>query len=497
MTPNETEGLLRDALRAHRDDVDSLPPGTDPWLIVSRAHRRSRARHRTVTAGTLIALTAVGGGLASGVHFWPAHTTDPANNSQTTQDFTHLSKPEDWHALDDGKPRGALGQDSQLLQDVLNVLEQVNPITKPVTQPDSVHVLWADVLNGRRYALVAGKFTNTYGKNAKPEEQIVWLSEQTAGGPLLAFESSTDAKAILPIEYDDGHGGKRVRAVVPRGSTVIQSRTGINVEGYERAPLDPVSVHDGVVDVPLPDPLGAGPLNLQASFHKTIVWTSTLQLGTEARGQSTSPELTAAERLAATQGARGPGIPLTDKEQLGHDRTSAAINSVINKFESDAAHTSPRVEWAGTTPAALGSGILTAVSGGLPDQGRLLEIRRETLNGRGNWQYVKLLPAGKLPDAVVWRTESSASPEEAVVGWLFGPGVTSVEVTVNGKARSVTTTDGLGWLSVERHATVTVTAHGLPGGTVTRVVRPQDSVPSSPSQLNPLDFGVDLASVTS
>ncbi len=466
MTTEATETLLRESLQAHVDDVGTIT--ADPWLRVSRAHRRSRFRRRTAAVGALVAAAAVTGSLA-GTQPWAdqLRTTQPANPTQPADPTPGGKRDLGWLQLDDGTPRGALGNDPALRQAVVKALLKAglhSPNAPQLTQ-DTVHLLWGGELEGKRVALVRALHIFDPKNHPQRTEVLLWLTGPTGGGAMKPLSINDEGPAIKALPYLDAQGGRRLLAVVGRDAQVAATRTTISAaEGELERAWSPVPVHDGVVDVPVPDPFGRGPLLLQAwprsgSPGGGFASSATLSPST---GSDPVSGLTPAQLDTLVKQGRGPGL----KRGRPH-LASSAVESAVTQLWSDAAHTSPRVEWSGTVPAARGGGSLVVASAGFPGQGRVLSIRRFSADQGDPWRYVGAVPADApfgADSAYAWRLSPYVASDEDrltrnqhVIVWMFGPDTTSVTVDVNGKTRKSTTQDGLGWMLVDKGDQVAVT----------------------------------------
>jgi hypothetical protein len=450
MSPDPTETLLRDALQSHRHDAG---PGAsfDPWLRVSRAHRQSRLRRRTAAAGALVSVAAMVTSLA-GTQPWAGSGPEmlPSDESGAAKGLLRL---------DDGRSRGALGNDPALRRAVIKGLRKAEGSQSLLVlkQPDTVHVLWAGILGDRRVALTAAVLIDAE-RASRPT--LSWLTGPAKDDSMHVVDQVWEGPAMAALPYSDGQGGQRLLAVVRRGAKVSAARTVISPDrGRIVRDWQPVQAKDGVVDLAVPNPLGRGPLILRAQ-----VGSEKPEYVSSANTLSAAPELTPArlsseEIAAAAKHARGPGLP--------PDRL-LSLSRVVQFLRSDAAHTDPRVEWAGPVPAARGGGSLDVASAGLPGQGRILEIVRASADHDADWMHAVTLPAGALEAgwAGAWRlptpTEEAATGQ--VVVWMFGRDFTSVEVTVNGKVRPSITDDGLGWLEIDPEDEVVVTGHRARNG---------------------------------
>jgi hypothetical protein len=480
MTTEPTEVLLRESLQAHVDDVGRT--AADPWLRVSRAHRRSRLRRRTAAAGALVAAVAVTGSLV-GTPPWAglSHSSQPADPAPSSDRDLGLRR------LDDGTPRGPLGNDSTLRKAVVEALLKAgsgNPNAPQLAQPDTVHLLWGGTLEGKRVALARAVQVFDPQQNPQNDEVLVWLTGPADGGAMDLLSLDNVGPAIHALPYLDSGGERRLLAIVGRDATVTAARTVITPDaGKLYRSWSPVEVKDGVVDVPVPDSLGRGPVLLRAQYPSGADgYASSVNPFSPSTDSAAPNGLTVAARQALADQARGPG--------LTWQQTSTALDSAMIQLWSDAAHTDPRVEWAGTVPAARDGGSLVVASAGFPDQGRILSIQRSSKDQQDLWHYVAAVPAG-TPSAAgsVWAerltptktSDSDAVPsDQQIVVWMFGTDTTSVSVTVNGKARRSTTQDGLGWLLVKSDDEVIVTGHRSFGGNVKLPLNPRDVEPVTP-----------------
>jgi hypothetical protein len=471
MTPHESETLLREALMARVGDVDTT---ADPWLRVSRAHRRSQARRRVATVSGLAAAAVAVAVTLIGSPPW-ANRAEPAPAQQPS--VVIVDQPdfgiEPWGPgsdgirgylrLADGKPRGALGRDPDLRADVVAAVRNPGDNGIPgwkLTDPSRLQVLWADVRDGRRLALAMAVLeTEPPASTTEPTvEPLIWVGEPTAGAPMRIMEEYNVASGVVAKIYRGDDGQARVLAIVRRGATVVGSRPTITADGrIQQHAWQSLPVQDGVVDVPLPDPAGRGPLTLRATVGTGggayVSTRGTAPLSNDDFGLAMAGT-TEAEVVAASRRARGPGV--------GSDWTIAALNTVIARFGTDFAHTAPRIEWAG--PGAAGESV-TAVSAGLSGQGRLLQISMRT-NRLERWFFERPLPASDRPFSLGWRVPAVDATGKAagqVAGWLLGPDVTSVTVTVDGVSRPGPLRDGLGWVSVQPKQKVIVTGHRATG----------------------------------
>jgi hypothetical protein len=466
MTTEPTEALLRESLQAHVDDVGSST--ADPWLRVSRAHRRSRLRRRTAAVGALAAVAAVTGSLA-GIQPWDdlAHNAQPAENDGSESG---------WVPLDDGVPRGALGSDPALIQAVLVDLQKYPPFpnsTRP-KGPEAFHVLWGGVLEQRRLALV----------QLPDDEAMAWFVGPADGGSVSRLTLDNSGLPITALPYLGPDGERRLLAVVGRDATVTGTRTAISADrGRVQRHWSPVEVKDGVVDVPVPDALGQGPLLLRAQYPSgKDGYASSVNPFSPSTDSAAPNGLTVEARQAMAAQARGPG--------LAWHLTGEALDSAMIQLWSDAAHTDPRLEWAGTVPAERGGGSLVVASAGFPGQGRILTIRRDSPDQQDLWRYVGTVPAGTPSDpgsALALRLtpsktsdDAAAARDQQIVVWMFGSDTSSVSVKVNGKTRSSTTQDGLGWLLVKPDDQVSVTGHRSTGGDAQVRLDPKDVEPPTP-----------------
>jgi hypothetical protein len=492
MTSSETELRLRLSLEAHAYDLGGTEP--DPWVRVTRAHRRSQLRRRRVAAVALAVLVVIGGGTA-GAHRWAASSSQNPPPAEKSPPGTDTG----WLKLDDGRPRGSLGPDPQLRRDVLAAL-QSSPPTGPIggrlADPDTVRVLWADVRGGRRLALVRAAIISAVpaGQVAVPTE--IWVGQPSAGASMTILSESTSGPAISTIRYTDATAGDRYLAVVRRDAQVMMKRTVIDPDGtLVHRVQGPLPVLAGVVDVPLDPQFILGQVTLTASAGGDTAATSIADLGTEGLGRTApDPGLTPAQRTSAGHGARGPGIPprLDQGIDVRPGGIDGAVGAVMYQFDSPFATLNPQVVWAGPVSAARGGGTVTAIAAGLPGQGRLLEITHWAPKGYRLWRYQTTVPAKSLPGAAIWRVHTPwgvTKPTGEAVGWLVGPQATSVKVTVNGRVTPVTTQDGLGWITVPKDAEVTVTVNGLPGGRLVKVLHPADVEPNLPPQATLLQPG--------
>jgi hypothetical protein len=498
MTPNETETLLRETLLSHLDDVE---PVADPWLRVSRAHRRSRTRRRTAAVGALASVATCAATLIS-TQPWQNRAADlqPAQNQapvvivdqpnvDTDPWGPGSAGGEGYLRLDDGRPRGALGSDPALRQDVIAALR--NPGDNGIagwklTDPDRVRVLWADVRDGRRLALVLAVLdTEPPAGTAEPTVQpLIWVGEPAAGAKMKVMEEYNVASAIDGKLYAGADGKPRLLAVVRRGATVVGSRPTISTDGQIRRDWQPIPVQDGVVDISLADLAGRGPLTLRAQVDTgSRAYFSTRQKSS-LTGQDfgvAHDDISPEQAAAATRDARGPGI--------SSESTNWALTGVVNRFGTDAAHTAPRVEWSGPAPTS-GTGTVIAVSAGLAGQGRMLQILRSGKDQQ--WFYERPVPAGNRPLSLAWRVPAVDAKGKAagqVAGWLLGPDVTSVTITVDGVARPGTLQDGLGWIMVQPKQEVVVIGHRATGGDLRFPLHPKDARLMPPYQGDPLGIG--------
>jgi hypothetical protein len=497
MTTESTEIYLRESLQAHVDDVS--PTTLDPWLRVSRAHRRSRFRRRTAAVGALAAVAAASGSLTGTPPWADQLRTQPAGPVPTQPAKPFPTQPANpvpavepdlgWLRLDDGSPRGALGNDPALRQAVVEALLRAGSGSSNAPQlaePDTVHLLWGGELEGKRVALARAVQVFDPKRDPQSIEVLLWLTGPAGGGAMKLLSTDTDGPAIKALPYLDADGGRRLLAVVGRDAQAAATRTTISAaDGELKRPWSPVPVQDGVVDVPVPDPLGRGPLLLETWVRPGGPgggFASSVNPFSPSTNSGPRSGLTPAQADTLVEQGRGPGV---ERGYLAH----SAVESAIVQFWSDAAHTSPRVEWSGAVPAERGGGSLVVASAGFPDQGRVLVIQRTSADQGDLWRYVGTVPAdapfGK-GSAYSWRLSSSVTSDDAqlppnkhVVVWMFGSDTESVTVQVNGKTRASTTQDGLGWLLVDKGDQVTVTGNSTDG---TRhgsgiELRPQDAVP--------------------
>ena len=466
MSP-DTESLLRDTLQAHQNDVRA-GVGIDPWMRVSQAHRRSRQRRQACAIGALTIVAVLGAGLSGSLPGVLNSRTVPADGGGSSN--------RGWLRLDDGTPRGSLGSDPALRLDVIRALQQHPPFPDAIAPkgPDDVHVLWGGVLEQRRVALAR-----------MPDDQaMAWFVGPAAGGSMSWQTLINSGPEINALPYLDRTGQRRLLAIVGRDATVTAARTVISADrGRVERKWSPVDVRDGVVDLPVSDPLGRGPLLLRAQYPSGgDGYTSSVNPFSPSTDSAAPNGLTVQARKELAAHARGPG--------LAWYLTNTTLDSAMIQLWSDAAHTDPRLEWAGTVPAARGGGSLVVASAGFPGQGRILSIERSSKDQGDLWHYVAAVPADVPSDpGSAWAARltpsdtsdpASLAPNQQVVVWMFGTDTTSVTVKVNGTTRSSTTQDGLGWLLVKPGDRVTVTGHRSTGGDADVQLGPGDVQPVTP-----------------
>jgi hypothetical protein len=457
MNTNEIETVLRESLSTHAHDVTT---GTDPWVQVSRAYQRSRTR-RTVAVAAVVAL-----GLIVGLAQEPIR----ANLQQTVRPARPAGPVDgtsEWLLNYTGPPRGPLGDDAGLRKDAMAAAATaVTPLTIAAKDLQRLRVIWADVREGRRLALVVAPVASR--TDPKLFMASMWMSGPADGGLLSPIFGARGARGLPSLVYGGRDGQAHVIFVVEPTATVDVGQTTIDVGGTIHRTWSRVATIDsGVVDRPIVDPIHQGlfMIRSQVGEHEPLYsapvifnWTGLNDFDSLLAATALKPySLRSAEVEKATSGARGPGGCVDDVQK--------ALDELVHKFTSDAADTSPQVEWAGSVPTARGGGSVVAVSAGRPGQGRLLQLSRTTTSGAGTWAYDVTVPNGLGPRNAGWKSAwrvsilDNESGEETgqVVGWLFGPDVTHVKVTVDGKPRTTETQDGLGWIEVKPGDEVTVT----------------------------------------
>jgi hypothetical protein len=431
-----TEEVLREGLHRHAEQL--VYPAGDPWVRVDRAHRRSRAHRRTLAAGALAALVA--GGVAVTLTPWsPSH--GPAQPADRSADRQLGDLATTW--LDDGRPRGELGDDPNLREAAAaTVRREIAANGGRLAENHGVDLLYAGAPGGSPLAL-ARAVTRT-------ADQVYWMAG-IGSTTLRVFSTSPTNLGAPAMTYTDADGDRRVLGVVPRGGRISAGRVTIDADGRAHRTWSAVRNDDGVVDVPVGDARTKGPVVVRVKYGQEVAYSDPQGLATPGADGVSPVPASAAQVQQALAGAPGSGV----EPRIA----AAAVNGLLRAAGATADVEQPKVLWAGRI---TGEDRIVAVAAGLPGQGRLLRITQYPPGTNDPWwTYTTTIPAQGPIGALGWRITVPTGND--VVGWLFDtfPG-SGARLTVDGRERTAPLHDGLGTteVGVDQKVEVADRAHG-------------------------------------
>jgi hypothetical protein len=422
-------------------DAEAVTGPADPWARFTRresTHRRNRRLRAGVLAAALGALV----GIQTNVVPLPGWAPGIAVAGRSP-------------AFLDVPTRGGLAGDRAWLA---GLRRQVKDLSDPdglwkVTDRESIHVVYAGDIPGRRVAILLVKL--------RLGLITVWERITYEGPPGAAprqMETSGNGDADFPVAFFayGGHaGGGGALVVGPPDATASISL------GFEYAPTglierrpQPVSSRDGIVAVPLPaSPRDPDPYARVTQGGK-VIFEGGISSGWLSSDTGAADEVTAAMMVKAREGSQGTPI---DAAILAH-----FVDAGLRDSQLPARAATPRVWWTGQVNGA--SAALFTIQ---PDGGGVIAyaMHGDTMGWRYDLRL--LLPAeGAYTRPLAWRMRADGRDDPTDRVYVVAPrGTARVTVTVGTGAPAPVAVgaSGLGTTSVPPDQPAKVTTYAADG----------------------------------
>lgn len=435
---SDLETALRDSMTR---DAGAVTGPADPWPAFTRreaAHRRGRRVRAGVLAAALGALV----GIQTNVVPLPGWAPGIAVAGRSP-------------AFLDVPTRGGLAGDEAWLA---GLRRQVKDLSDPeglwkVTDRESIHVVYAGDIPGRRVAILLVKLRLGL---------ITYWERITYHGPPGAaperMEEGGNGSAEFPVAFDaygDHARGGGALVVGPLDATVsISLGFEYTPSGrVERRPL-PVISRDGVAMVPLPaSPRDPDPYAKVTQGGK-VIFEGSISSGWTSGDAGTPEDATEAMLAKAREGAQGTPI---DPAVLAW-----FVHLGLRDSRLSAPDVTLRVRWSGQV-----DGVAAALFTIQPEGGGVIAYAMHGDATSARYDLRLLLPAeGAHTRPIAWRMRADGRDDKTDRAYVVAPpGAAHVTVTAGTGTPAPVAMDasGLGTAAIPPDQPATVTAHAADG----------------------------------